>query len=94
MTVEITSIAINKGIVTITVTDISEENLQRIERYRTDNIEHREIEVVYDTKVSKDFHSLRNFLKSHKATKGCNTWGEALHATLGTIVSMNYGKLA
>ena len=47
MTVEITSIDIKEGIVTITAIDVSEENLQMLERNRED-VE-KEISFIFDT---------------------------------------------
>ena len=87
MTVEITSTFILQGVVTITAIDVSEENLQRMERYRDDG-EDQEIIFIFDTRKDKDFQSLRKWLKNQKATKNSSTYGEALHATIGTITDI------
>lgn len=87
MTVEITSTFILHGVVNITAVDVSEENLQRMERFRDDG-EDQEILFVFDTRDSKGFNNLRKWLKSQKATKGSETYGEALHATVGTITDI------
>lgn len=88
MEIEITGITINKGIVTISANDVSELNLQRIERSRDADIENN-IDFIFDTKDEKNFNYLRKWLKRQKATRGCQTWGEALHAVLGTITDIS-----
>lgn len=88
MTVEIIAGNIRNGIVQLTATDVSEENLQRMERNRDDGIEN-EIEFRFDTKEPKAFSYIRKWLKDQKAARGSETWGEAVQAVIGTITSIN-----
>lgn len=88
MTVEITSVDISNGVVTINAVDCSEENLQRMERIRDDCFE-KECLFVFNTKLVEDFKYLRNWLKRQKITRGCKTYGEALNSTLGTVTSIS-----
>lgn len=88
MTIEITSISLDKGIINISAVDISEENLQRFERIRDDGVE-QELEFIFDTHQEDEFRYLRAWLKRQKATKGCSTWGEALNAVIGTITTIS-----
>lgn len=83
MTIEITGVSIREGIVSIYATDISEENLQRMERLRDDSFE-RELTYVFDTrKEEKTFTYLYKYVRKQKCTRGCTTWGEALHSLVG-----------
>lgn len=88
MYVEITAVSIVSGNVIIEAIDVSEENLQRIERTRDDGFE-RELKFVFDTHKRQDFLYLRGWLKRQKATRGCVTWGEALNAVYGTVASIS-----
>lgn len=88
MTVEITSVSLNQGVVVIQAIDCSEENLQRMQRIREDCIE-RELCFVFDTKQKNDYVYLRKWLHRQKATKDAKTWGEALHAVYGTITTIS-----
>lgn len=88
MTVEITSVNLNDGVVTITAIDCSEENLQRLERLRDDGIE-REVKFLIDTHNQKDYCYLSRWLKRQKATAQARTWGEALHSIYGTVTTIN-----
>ena len=88
MTVEITSVSLVRGIVTIQAIDCSEENLQRLKRERDDGFE-KELTFVFDTHMSNDFVYLRKWLLRQKATKGAKTWGEALDAVTGTITTIS-----
>lgn len=87
MTVEIISARIEKGVIYITAVDISEENLQRIERTRDDGNE-RELELVFDTRDSKARNYIYNWLKNQKKTRTCTTWGEAIRAVVGIITDI------
>lgn len=84
MDVEIIGTRIEKGIAIITVIDVSEENLRKMERLRGDTFDH-EMEFRFDTHEMEDLEYLWKWLKRQKVTKGCKTWGEALHSTIGTI---------
>lgn len=88
MMIEITSVSLNRGIVNIFAIDVSEENLQRIERTRDDGAE-QEVEFIFDTHQKEDFLYLNRWMKKQKATKGCSTWGEALNSILGTITAIS-----
>lgn len=88
MTVEITSVALDKGMVTITAVDCSEENLQRLERMRDDGFE-KELEFFFDTHDEKEYRYLFQWLKRQKAARQAETWGEALRSVCGTITSIN-----
>lgn len=87
--IEITSVSLNQGVVNILAIDVSEENLQRLERTRDDGFE-QEVEFVFDTHQKEHFLYLNRWLRKQKATKGCSTWGgEALHSILGTITTIS-----
>ena len=88
MMIEITSVSLNQGVVNIFAIDVSEENLQRLERTRDDGFE-QEVEFVFDTHQKEHFLYLNRWLRKQKATKGCSTWGEALHSILGTITTIS-----
>lgn len=87
MTVEITSMNVKEGIVTITAIDVSEENLQMLERNR-DDVE-KEVVFIFDTHESKSYHYLYSWLHRQKVTEGCSTWGEALNAVIGIITTIS-----
>ena len=53
MDVEIISYAVKDGIVSISAIDISDYNLQRLERLRDD--QERELEFVFDTSKKEEF---------------------------------------
>ena len=84
MLIEISGEALNKGIVSIFGMDVSEENLQRIERNRFDDGE--EITFIFDTRNERVQQDFCRWLKQQKAARGKTTYGEALRATVGTIV--------
>lgn len=88
MTVEITSVDLNKGVVSITAIDCSEENLQKMERQRDDGFE-RELNFMFDTHEKNDYLYLRKWLKSQKTAAQAKTWGDALHSILGIVTSIN-----
>lgn len=89
MTIEIKSAYIAEGVVFITAVDVSEEHLQYMERNRDDGLE-KEIQFVFDTRVSPEFQALHRWLHKQKATKQSRTYGEALAAIIGTITE-SYG---
>lgn len=101
MRIEITDVTLDNGIVTIGAIDVSEENLQRMERNRNDN--ERYISFIFDTKqiVKKNYGSdrytdrqyLDKWLHSQKATQGSKTWGEALNSILGTVTNISSRNL-
>lgn len=88
MDVEILSYEVKDGIVKIQAIDVSEQNLQRLERLRDDGQE-RELEFVFDTFKKGDYKYLRGWLKKQKATREAKTWGEALTAIIGSITVIN-----
>lgn len=88
MTVEITSGCICDGIIRIFAVDVSEEHLQWIERSRDNGME-RKIEFVFDTHFPDTYKYIRKWLKKQKATQNAKTWGEAVHAVIGTITELN-----
>ena len=92
MTIEILSmeIADKHGLVRMTATDISEERLMYMER-RDDGFE-KELVYEWDTADKYQFLALRRWLKKQKATKGKATYGEALHAVVGTVTSSPSGQ--
>lgn len=87
MTIEITSINLKDGVVTITAIDVSEENLQMLERNRED-VE-REVHFIFDTHERKEYQYLYSWLHRQKVTKECSTWGEALNAVIGIITTIS-----
>lgn len=87
MTVEITSAFIRNGFVNITALDVRNENLSYMERYRDDG-EEQEILFVIDTHRKWDCDQFRYWIKAQKATKECSTYGEALHAIVGTVTDI------
>lgn len=87
MTVEITSIDIKEGIVIITALDVSEENLQMLERNREDM--EIEINFIFNTHERIEYQYLYSWLHRQKVTKDCRTWGEALNAIIGTITTIS-----
>lgn len=88
MTIEITSVSCSNGVVHIEAIDVSEENLQRLERTRDDGFESL-LQFVFDTHERETKEYLYRWLKRQKATKGCKTWGTALNAVVGTHVSIS-----
>lgn len=88
MTIEIISVNMKQGIVTISAVDVSEERLQKLERMRDDGFE-RELEFIIDTHEKEAYRYLYSWLKRQKATKDCTTWGQALNAVCGTITTIS-----
>lgn len=88
MMIEITSIDIRHGIVTISAIDVSEENLQRLERIRDDGFE-KNVEFIFDTHEEIALKYLHDWLKRQKATQGCDTWGQALNSIRGTVTNIS-----
>lgn len=88
MTVEICTYTIDHGIVTIYAHDCSEENLQRLERYRDDFIQ-RELHFVFDTKLPGTQFYFYKWLHRQKATKGSLTYGDALRSIIGTVTTIS-----
>ena len=88
MTVEIIAGRISEGVVQLTALDVSEENLQRMERTRDDGVE-IEIEFVFDTRDQKAYSYIRKWLRKQKAANGVKTWGEAVQAVVGTITTIS-----
>lgn len=90
MTIEITGAFINKEKqVEISAIDVSEEHLQRMERYRDDGNE-RILEFVFDTGRDKKACSyLVHWLHKQKATQGSKTYKEALDAVVGTVAELS-----
>ena len=87
MTIEITSATMQHGIITITGIDVSEENLQRMERIRDDGFE-RELAFLFDTKEKKAVEYIYKWLKRRKS-KEAATWGEAVSSTVGRITTIS-----
>ena len=87
MDVEIISYAVKDGIVSISAIDISDYNLQRLERLRDD--QERELEFVFDTSKKEEFPYLHKWLKRQKVTKEAKTWGEALRSVVGIFTTIN-----
>lgn len=88
MTVEIQSVGLQNGIVTISAVDCSEEQLQYMERHRDDGIE-KEIIFSFDTRYRNQYLALRSWLKQQKATGQSKTWGEALASVIGIVTTIN-----
>ena len=90
MTVEISSCLLQDAVVLIEAIDVSDENLQRMERLRDDGFE-REITFAFDTRVESEQHYLYRWLHRQKAVKqkSPRTWGEALHAVRGTVTTLS-----
>jgi hypothetical protein len=90
MYVEIESVELKDKVVNIYATDISEENLQRMERMRDDGFE-RILHFVFDTREKKSLTYLHDFLKRQKAVKEADphTWGEALQAVQGRVTCIS-----
>lgn len=88
MTVEIVSVCLNEGIVTITAIDCSEENLQRIERTRDDGFE-KELEFLFDTHTKRDYLDFYRWMKGQKSARQARTWGEALRSVNGTVTTIS-----
>lgn len=88
MTVEITDVDVEQGVVSITAVDCSEENLQRLERLRDDGQE-VEVKFMFDTHERYDYMYLLRWLRNQKITKSAKTWGEALRSVCGTVTSIS-----
>ena len=90
MLVEILSVSLNKGVVEIQALDVSEENLNRMERMR-DDMNNPEITFLLDTREGKVLTYLNNWLHRQKAVRKqeCTTWGQALQAVVGTITTIS-----
>lgn len=89
MTIEITGAYITEGVVFITAVDASDEHLQYLERVRDDGVE-KEMQFIFDTRLSAEFQALHRWLHKQKATKTSHTYGDALMAIIGTITD-SYG---
>lgn len=90
MTVEITDVAIDEEkVVTIDAIDVSEEHMQRLERIRDDGGFERELQFCFDTKEQQASKYLSFFLHHQLATVGCETYGEALRAVIGTRTDLS-----
>lgn len=89
--VEVNSVQLQKGIITITCSDVSYEHSDRLERVRADE-NGQEAIFVFDSHNFKEFEYLSNWLHSQKASKGASTWGEALNSIVGTRtqIASNY----
>ena len=83
MRIEITGVSLVNGVVTISAADVSEENLQRMERTRSEEL--RELEYQFDTKHKPALDYLNRYMHRQKAAKGSKTWGDALRAIIGTV---------
>ena len=90
MTVEITSATINNRIVTIEAIDVSEENLQWIERIRDDCYE-REVSFTFDlTQKAPNSYLYRFLHRQKRVVEAKPTYlADALSAIVGTIVTIN-----
>ena len=88
MTVEIVSVSLKQGIITITANDCSEENLQRMERIRDDGFE-KELEFIFDTHCRNDYLYFARWIKRQKVTDQAKTWGEALYSLCGIVTTIN-----
>ena len=89
MTVEIISYSIQEGIVFLGAIDVSEENLQRLERIRTD-LDPEELIFRFDTHNPSDYDYLHKWLKRQKSTKEDSNWGESIRYVVGTVTTINY----
>lgn len=89
MLIEITGTALDQGVAHIYGVDVSEENLQRIERLRTDDSFDQEIDFVFDTKDKKTCIYFSNWLHSQKVAENAATYGEAIRSTIGTITNIS-----
>ena len=89
MLIEITGTALAQGVAHIYGVDVSEENLQRIERLRTDDSFDQEIEFVFDTKNKKTCTYFSSWLHSQKVAENAATYGEAIRSTIGTITNIS-----
>lgn len=87
MLVEIVSAGIRNQVVTISAIDVSEENLQRMERLRDDGFA-RELDFIFDSREKSQIEYLYRWLKEQKITREAATWGEALQAVVGTITDL------
>ena len=90
MTVEITSVTINKRIVTIEAIDVSEENLQWIERIRDDCFD-REIAFNFDLNQKSANIYLYRFLHHQKKVIELqpDLLIDALFAIVGTVTNIS-----
>lgn len=88
MTVEITSVTLDQGMVMLSAVDCSEEHLQKLERTRDDGFA-KEMEFFFDTHVEKDYRYLYRWLKRQKAARQAETWGDALRSVRGTITTIS-----
>ena len=88
MTVEITSVDLDQGVVKITAADCSEEHLQKLERTRDDGFV-EEMEFLFDTHKEKEYRYLFRWLKRQKAAGQARTWGEALRSVCGTVTTIS-----
>jgi hypothetical protein len=89
MLIEITGTALDQGVAHIYGVDVSEENLQRIERLRTDDSFDQEIDFVFDTKDKKTFTYFSKWLHSQKVAENAATYGDAIRSTIGTITNIS-----
>ena len=90
MTVEITSAKIKNRIVTIEGIDVSEENLQRMERTRDDGFER---EVVFSFNLTEKYPNIyiNRFLHRQKAVRELKPsyLVDALQAIIGTVTTLD-----
>ena len=88
-TVEITDARVSaEKIVTIEGIDVSDEHLQYLERMRDDGGFERDLRFCFDTNEKKPCADLVKFLRRQVATTGCETYGEALRAIVGTRTTL------
>lgn len=66
---------------------VGQEGLLNIERNRLREDMQWEMVWVFDTTRKDDFYAIRRYLRSQKVTRGSRTWGEAVHAIEGHILS-------
>lgn len=95
MTIEITSVTLNNGIIVISAVDVSEENLQRFERVRDDGIEN-EITFAIDMHIEKDYIYIGKWLARQKVVKNLTgddrNWGTVLNSIIGIKTNSPAGR--
>ena len=94
MTIEVIDIRITDreaGTVRMVARDVSEENLQYFEPYRDDGFE-KEFTYEWNTRDSRQFLAFKKWLKSNRVTQNAQTFGEAMAAVTGRILSSPSGR--
>lgn len=83
----ISSTLYSNACIEIVAVKVDEESLMNMERVRIREDQQWEMIWVFDTTRRDDFLAIRRYLKAQSVTKAAHTWGEAVQAIEGHILS-------